>query len=97
MQKGEIGTTYVIGGDNEQKNIDVVNQLIEITDRLLDRPKGSSLSLLSFVTDRLGHDFRYAIDTAKIKNKLGWKPKTSFKSGLEETVKYYLKKALLKF
>ncbi|MDA8818815.1 dTDP-glucose 4,6-dehydratase [Flavobacteriaceae bacterium] len=92
LQKGEIGTTYVIGGDNEQKNIDVVNQLIEITDRLLDRPKGSSLSLLSFVTDRLGHDFRYAIDTAKIKNKLGWKPKTSFKSGLEETVKYYLKK-----
>lgn len=93
LEKGKIGTTYVIGGDNEQKNIDVVNQLIEITDQLLDRPKGSSLSLLSFVTDRLGHDFRYAIDTAKIKNKLGWKPKTSFESGLEKTVKYYLKKS----
>ena len=92
LQKGEIGTTYVIGGDNEQKNIDIVNQLIEITDRLLDRPKGTSLSLLSFVTDRLGHDFRYAIDARKIKNSLGWKPKTSFEAGLEETVKYYLKK-----
>jgi dTDP-glucose 4,6-dehydratase len=92
LQKGEIGNTYVIGGDNEQKNIDIVNQLIEITDRLLDRPKGTSLSLLSFVTDRLGHDFRYAIDARKIINSLGWKPKTSFEVGLEETVKYYLKK-----
>ncbi len=92
LQKGEIGNTYVIGGGNEQKNIDIVNQLIEITDRLLDRPKGTSLSLLSFVTDRLGHDFRYAIDARKIINSLGWKPKTSFEVGLEETVKYYLKK-----
>ena len=92
LHKGETGTTYVIGGDNEKKNIDTVYQLIEITDRLSDRPRGTSLPLVSFVTDRLGHDFRYAIDASKIKNKLGWKPKTSFESGLEKTVKYYLKK-----
>jgi dTDP-glucose 4,6-dehydratase len=92
LHKGEIGITYVIGGDNEQKNIDIVNQLIEITDRLLNRPRGSSLHLLSFVTDRLGHDLRYAINATKIKDKLGWEPKTSFELGLEETVKYYLKK-----
>tara|TARA_B100001173_G_scaffold99606_1_gene86039 strand:- start:451 stop:1452 length:1002 start_codon:yes stop_codon:yes gene_type:complete len=93
LHKGEIGTTYVIGGDNEQKNIDIVNQLIEITDRLLNRPRGSSLHLLSFVTDRLGHDLRYAINATKIKDYLGWEPKTSFELGLEETVKYYLKKS----
>tara|TARA_X000001036_G_scaffold433413_1_gene470981 strand:+ start:1806 stop:2798 length:993 start_codon:yes stop_codon:yes gene_type:complete len=92
LHKGEIGSTYVIGGDNEQKNIDIVNKLIEVTDRLLDRPRGTSLALLSFVTDRLGHDFRYAINAMKIKDKLGWEPKTSFELGLEETVKYYLKK-----
>ena len=90
LHKGKIGSTYVIGGDNEQKNIDIVNQLIEITDRLLDRPEGTSKSLVSFVTDRLGHDFRYAIDASKIKQKLGWEPKTSFEEGLEKTVKYYL-------
>ena len=92
LHKGETGTTYVIGGDNEKKNIDTVYQLIEITDRLSDRPRGTSLPLVRFVTNRLGHDFRYAIDASKIKNKLGWKPKTSFESGLEKTVKYYIKK-----
>ena len=93
LQKSEIGTTYVIGGGNEQKNIDIINKLIEITDRLLDRPRGTSLALLSFVTDRLGHDFRYAIDSSKIRQIFGWEPKTSFEYGLEETVKYYLKKS----
>ncbi len=92
LNKGKIGETYAIGGNNEQKNIDIVNQLIEITDRLLDRPKGTSKSLISFVTDRLGHDFRYAIDASKIKQILGWEPKTSFEIGLEKTVKHYLNK-----
>ena len=92
LHKGKIGETYAIGGNNEQKNIDIVNKLIEITDRLLNRPKGTSKSLISFVTDRLGHDFRYAIDASKIKQTLGWEPKTSFELGLEKTVKYYLNK-----
>lgn len=92
LHQGEIGETYAIGGNNEHKNIDIVFKLIEITDRLLKRPEGMSKSLISFVTDRLGHDYRYAIDTSKIKDKLGWEPKTSFELGLEETIKYYLKK-----
>ena len=92
LSKGKTGETYAIGGNNEQKNIGVVNKLIEITDRLLKRPKGTSKSLISFVTDRLGHDFRYAIDASKIKQTLGWVPNTSFEVGLEKTVKYYLNK-----
>ena len=92
LHQGEIGETYAIGGNNELKNIDIVFKLIEITDRLLKRPEGTSKSLISFVTDRLGHDYRYAIDTSKIKDKLRWEPKTSFELGLEETIKYYLKK-----
>ena len=92
LHQGEIGETYAIGGNNELKNIDIVFKLIEITDRILKRPEGTSKSLISFVTDRLGHDYRYAIDTSKIKDKLGWEPKTSFELGLEETIKYYLKK-----
>ena len=91
LHQGEIGETYAIGGNNELKNIDIVFKLIEITDRLLKRPEGTSKSLISFVTDRLGHDYRYAIDTSKIKDKLGWEPKTSFELGLEETIKYYSK------
>ena len=92
LHQGEIGETYVIGGNNEQSNIDIVYQLIEITDRLLDRPKGTANPLIRFVTDRFGHDFRYAIDASKIKQTLGWEPKTSFELGLEKTVKYYLNK-----
>ena len=91
LHKGEIGESYVIGGNNEQRNIDVVQRLIEIIDRLLNRPKGTSKSLVNFAADRLGHDYRYAIDASKIKRKLGWEPKTSFELGLEETVKYYFK------
>ena len=95
LRKGKIGETYAIGGNNELKNIDIVFKLIGITDRLLKRPEGTSKSLITFVTDRLGHDFRYAIDASKIKQTLGWEPKTSFEVGLEETIKYYLKKHLL--
>ena len=91
LHQGMIGETYAIGANNEQKNIDIVYKLIEITDRLLERPEGTSESLVNFVRDRLGHDFRYAIDSSKIKKRLGWGPKTPLEKGLEETVKYYLK------
>ncbi len=91
LHKGEVGESFVIGGNNEQRNIDVVKRLIGIIDRLLNRPKGTSKSLINFTADRLGHDYRYAIDASKIKQKLGWEAKTSFELGLEETVEYYLK------
>ena len=92
LHQGKPGETYAIGGNNEQKNIDIVYQLIEITDRFLERPEGTSNELVRFVTDRLGHDFRYAIDASKIKRELGWESKTPFKEGLEQTVRSYLKK-----
>ena len=92
LHKGEIGSTYNIGGNNEYKNIDLVYKLIEFTDHILGRPEGVSEKLVSFVSDRLGHDFRYAIDTSKIKNELGWTPKTSFDEGLKKTIEYYIKK-----
>ena len=68
----------------------MVHTLIEVTDRLLGRNKGASLKLISHVTDRLGHDFRYAIDTSKIKKELGWVPTTTFKEAIEKTVKAFL-------
>ena len=92
LHKGEMGSTYNIGGNNESKNIDIVYKLIEFTDRILGRPQRISERLVSFVSDRLGHDFRYAIDTSKIKNELGWTPKTSFEEGLKKTIEYYIKK-----
>mgnify|MGYP001307642574 CR=1 FL=1 len=91
FQKGNLGETYNIGGNNEVKNIDIVNQLIAITDRHLLRAKGYSKKLIQHVTDRPGHDFRYAIDASKIKNDLNWEPKTSFEAGIEKTVLWYLK------
>ena len=92
LHSGEMGSTYNIGGNNEYKNIDIVYKLIEFTDRFLGRPEKTSEKLVSFVTDRLGHDFRYAIDSTKIKNELGWTAKTSFDEGLKKTIEYYLKK-----
>jgi dTDP-glucose 4,6-dehydratase len=92
LHQGRIGETYAIGGNNEIRNMDMVNTLIEVTDRLLGRKEGTSLQLISYVTDRLGHDFRYAIDASKIEKNLGWKAKTSFEEGLEYTVRSYLKK-----
>jgi dTDP-glucose 4,6-dehydratase len=90
LHQGKIGETYAIGGNNEIRNIDMVHTLIEVTDRLLGRPKGTSLDLISYVFDRLGHDFRYAIDASKIKNELGWKPMTHFEEAIEKTVKSFL-------
>jgi dTDP-glucose 4,6-dehydratase len=90
LHKGKIGETYAIGGNNEIQNIDMVHSLIEVTDRLLGRSKGTSMELISYVTDRLGHDFRYAIDATKIEKELGWTPTTPFKEAIEITVKSFL-------
>ena len=90
LHQGKIGETYVIGGNNEIRNIDMVHTLIEVTDRLLGRNEGASLSLISHVTDRLGHDFRYAIDAHKIKKELGWTPMSDFEGAIEKTVKSFL-------
>ena len=90
LHQGKIGETYAIGGNNEIRNRDMVNTLIEVTDRLLGRKEGTSLKLISYVTDRLGHDFRYAIDASKIKNELGLTPTTPFTAAIEKTVKSFL-------
>ena len=70
----------------------MVQNLIKVTDRLLGRSEGASLSLISYVTDRLGHDYRYAIDTSKIQKELNWKPSTPYNEGIEKTINFYLKK-----
>ena len=90
LHNGKIGETYLIGGDNEKRNIDVVLKLIKITDSMLGRPEGYSKKLINFISDRPGHDYRYAIDNSKVKEEFGWNPKTSFESGLDKTVRYYL-------
>ncbi len=91
FHRGQTGETYNIGGNNEQRNIDVVEKLCEITDELLGRkPAGHSKKLIRFVSDRAGHDWRYAIDTSKIKQALGWTPRTSWDEGLRKTVRWYL-------
>jgi dTDP-glucose 4,6-dehydratase len=90
LHQGSLGETYAIGGNNEQKNIELVHFLIDVVDEKLKRPKGDSLSLIEFVTDRLGHDYRYAIDTTKIESKLGWKSSTTFEEGINKTVEFYL-------
>ena len=88
--KGINGETYNIGGFNEWKNIDLVRLLCQQMDMELERPKGSSEQLITYVKDRPGHDLRYAIDASKIKNELGWEPSVTFEQGLEITIKWYL-------
>lgn len=84
------GTTYNIGGHNEWKNIDVIRLLCKIMDKKLGRAAGTNEQLITFVTDRAGHDMRYAIDSSKLQNDLGWKPSLQFEEGLEKTVDWYL-------
>jgi len=90
FHKAEIGETYNIGGNNEWKNIDLIYALCKIMDQKLDRKSGTSASLITFVTDRAGHDLRYAIDSSKLQTKLGWTPSLEFEEGLEKTVDWYL-------
>ena len=90
FHEGKDGETYNIGGFNEWKNIDVIKVLIRITDRLLGRPEGADDDLITFVTDRAGHDLRYAIDSRKLQRELGWEPSLQFEEGIERTVKWYL-------
>ena len=90
LEKGELGRSYNIGGHNELSNLDLVTMLCGILDRLKPRAIGVYADLISFVTDRPGHDARYAIDSTRIKNELGWEPSISVEEGLERTVKWYL-------
>ena len=90
FHEGKIGETYNIGGFNEWKNIDLIRVVIKVTDRLLGRPEGASDKLITSVADRAGHDARYAIDSTKLKEELGWEPSLQFEEGIEKTVKWYL-------
>lgn len=90
FHKGKIADTYNIGGFNEWKNIDLIKVIIKTVDRLLGNPEGHSLRLITYVTDRKGHDLRYAIDSNKLKKELGWEPSLQFEEGIEKTVKWYL-------
>ena len=86
----KIGETFNIGGHNEWKNIDLIKVLCKVMDDKLDRPSGESEKLITYVTDRAGHDLRYAIDSSKLQNELGWVPSLQFEEGIEKTIDWYL-------
>ena len=90
FHKGKVAETYNIGGFNEWRNIDLIKVMIKTVDRLLGNPEGYSLDLITYVTDRLGHDARYAIDSSKLHRELGWEPSLQFEEGIEKTVRWYL-------
>jgi dTDP-glucose 4,6-dehydratase len=90
FHKGKLGESYNVGGFNEWKNIDLVHLLCGIMDKKLGRAEGESAKLITYVTDRLGHDLRYAIDATKLNKELGWSPSLQFAEGLEKTVDWYL-------
>ena len=90
FHKGRVAETYNIGGFNEWKNIDIIKVLINTVDRLLGRAEGEDLDLITYVTDRPGHDARYAIDSSKLQRELGWEPSLQFEEGIEKTVRWYL-------
>ena len=91
---GKIGETYNIGGSNEKRNIDLIKIIIKITDKLLKRNIGESEKLITFVKDRKGHDFRYAIDSSKITQSMGWTPSCKFEKNLEKTILWYLQQSI---
>jgi dTDP-glucose 4,6-dehydratase len=90
FHNGKVADTYNIGGFNEWKNIDLIKVIIKTVDSLLGNPEGHSLGLITYVTDRAGHDLRYAIDSTKLQRELGWEPSLQFEEGIEKTVKWYL-------
>jgi len=90
LHEGNVGETYNIGGHNEWTNIDLIHLLIKLTDQKLDRETGYSDKLITYVTDRAGHDLRYAIDASKLQNELGWVPSLQFEEGLSKTIDWYL-------
>lgn len=90
FHKGNVADTYNIGGFNEWKNIDIIRVIIRTVDRLLGNPEGYSIDLITYVTDRAGHDLRYAIDSTKLQKELGWEPSLQFEEGIEKTVRWYL-------
>lgn len=90
FHRGKEGETYNIGGNNEWQNIELIKKLCQIMDKKLNRATGESEQLITYVTDRKGHDQRYAIDSTKLKNELGWEPSIDFEAGLEKTVDWYL-------
>jgi len=91
LEYGKIGETYNIGGNNEIKNIDIVTKICSILDELIPiQNKSSYMDLITFVKDRPGHDYRYAIDSSKIQNELNWKPNESFETGIYKTIEWYL-------
>jgi dTDP-glucose 4,6-dehydratase len=89
FHRGRNGETYNVGGNNEWNNLDLVRLLCRVYDQLYGRPDGTGEAQIAFVTDRKGHDLRYAIDATKIRNELGWTPKTNFEEGLLQTVRFY--------
>lgn len=90
FNKGKVGETYNIGGNNEWKNIDVVKLICDLMDEFENKPKGTSQKLITYVKDRAGHDLRYAIDASKIMHDLNWKPTVDFQTGIRQTIKWYL-------
>ena len=90
FHNGKLGETYNIGGFNEWKNIDLIKVMIKTVDRIAWKRRRSSDKLITYVTDRAGHDLRYAIDSTKLKNELGWEPSLQFEEGIEKTVAWYL-------
>ena len=90
FHRGKVADTYNIGGFNEWKNIDLIRVIVRTVDRLLGNPEGSSEKLITYVTDRAGHDLRYAIDSRKLKRELDWQPRLQFEEGIEKTVRWYL-------
>jgi dTDP-glucose 4,6-dehydratase len=90
LHRGQIGETYNIGGHNEWKNIDIVMLLCNLMDKKLGKTEGTSEKLITYVTDRAGHDLRYAIDATKIARELGWMPEETFETGIQKTIDWYL-------
>lgn len=97
IRRGKAGETYNFGGEHELKNLDLVHQICDILNEIHNQgPSGNYRNLIQFVTDRPGHDFRYAVNTAKAQRDLGWKPSKSFEQKLKETVQWYLNRHLKK-